>query len=153
MKRGISLKQRLLTPNVNNRLSKKVTALGLMFVVTVVLYIMANQADSLASAETDSITLIIGVTLSCLSLASVLAIAFRTSEALVVIFLVYLVGSINTLRMLSYGSVDTVQLFDTAFVIISLIWAYIKYRKDQRVKQQEIEEFRKESDKAAEVKD
>lgn len=152
MKRGISLKNRLLSPNVNNRLSKKTILLSFMFTVTVVLYLMASKADSIIYVETDAITIIISATLSCLSLASVLAIAFRTVEALPVIFLVYLVGSINTLRMFRYGNLDIIQIFDTVIVTISLIMAYIKYKRDKKTYDEIIEESREGVNKDEEVK-
>ena len=85
-------------------------------------------------------------------MASVLAIAFRTVEALPVIFLVYLVGSINTLRMFRYGNLDIIQIFDTVIVTISLIMAYIKYKRDKKAYDEIIEESREGVNKDEEVK-
>lgn len=146
MKRGISLGKRLMTPNVNNRIYRKTAFIAAMFIISVVMFLVAEQMKEAVSTEKDAVTLILMILLSCLSLASVITIAFRTSWALPIIFILYAVGTVNTARMSALGSIDYVQYFDTVFVTISLVWAYVRLKLDQKKTYSDIEESRKSMD-------
>ena len=54
--------------------------------------------------------------------------------------------------MFRYGNLDIIQIFDTVIVTISLIMAYIKYKRDKKAYDEIIEESREGVNKDEEVK-
>ena len=83
---------------------------------------LSNISSSIEVTDIATVTLV-SIT-QTLSIVVPIAIAFRNKLAYISIVLVYIIGSINSIRLLAYNSFDIVQTVETIFVLMTVWIAY-----------------------------
>lgn len=95
----------------------------LVFISLMVMTVtLANISSNIEA--TDIATLVLISVTQTLSIVIPIAIAFRNKLTYIAIMLVYIIGSINSIRLIRYSSLDIVQTFETVFILITVWIAY-----------------------------
>lgn len=120
IKQNKKLLNELKSPKLVKMPQRKVMIFVSLIVITIAL---ANMAVNIKS-NTDILTNLIVQVLQALQILIPVTIAFRNRAMYLQILTVYIVGNINSLRILRYGSIDIVQSIETIFVMAAILIAY-----------------------------
>lgn len=98
----------------------KIVVISALIIVTVTLSNMAEYVK----LEADILTIIIMQILQTMQVLVPISIAFRNKSLYFWIIVIYIVGNINSFRLLEFGVIDIVQTAETIFVMLQILVAY-----------------------------